>query len=259
MVSVRESRRTVFRRIGRRPHAEWPVYDSTLLYDRASLAGLESDVRIVSETWFSHDDHESIDQFICSFPLAYFLFDAYDCYTASIRYRMDTLFRVFVLKECHGWSPETALVQYLHRRPEPCEQLGLETVPDQSTLWRTWHQRFTADLCETVQNAARTILIKAQNADVAVPRELERSVPSRGDEAANQTWTIVPFSAKLRRSQSTSVESPSRRSRWSVEVAVRYTRTPTGAYRPISGCVRTRPPTKALAASYITQPGDGRR
>lgn len=48
---------------------------------------------------------------------------------------MDTLFRVFVLKELHGWAHKTALVEYLARNPNFCEQLELETVPDQSTLW----------------------------------------------------------------------------------------------------------------------------
>jgi hypothetical protein len=88
---------------------------------------------------------------------------------------MDTLFRIFILKELHGWSHETALVRYLIHRPELCEQLGFETVPDQSTLWRSWHERFTADLRETVETAARTILIKAQNSGVGVPRELDRN------------------------------------------------------------------------------------
>jgi hypothetical protein len=115
-------------------------------------------------------------------PLAYFEFRAHDRY-AGARYEMDTLVRVFILKECHGWDHETALVEYLERCPELREQLGLESVPDQSTLWRSWHERFTAEFRETVQNAARTILIKAQNADVTVPREPERRLPSRGDEA----------------------------------------------------------------------------
>ena len=95
---------------------------------------------------------------------------------------MDTLFRLFVLKECYGWSHETALAEYLAYNPEICEQLGLGTIPDQSTLWRSWNKRFTADLRRTVETAARTILIKAQNADVAVPRNPERHLPSHGDE-----------------------------------------------------------------------------
>nr|WP_240729966.1 transposase [Halalkalirubrum salinum] len=97
---------------------------------------------------------------------------------------MDTLFRVFVLKELHGWKHETSLVEYLDSHPALCGRLELGTVPDQSTLWRSWNERFTRDLRETIQKAARTILIKAQNADVAVPREPEQSLPHRGHDAA---------------------------------------------------------------------------
>jgi len=96
---------------------------------------------------------------------------------------MDTLFRVFILKELHGWQHETSLVEYLDSHPELCERLGLESAPNQSTLWRTWNERFTGNLRETIQKAARTILIKAQNAGVAVPREPERNLPGRGDDA----------------------------------------------------------------------------
>jgi IS4 transposase len=96
---------------------------------------------------------------------------------------MATLFRLFVLKELHGWDHETALVNYLGTRPELCEQLGFETIPDQSTLWRSCHERFTIDLRETVETAARTILIKAQNAGVAVPREPARKLRYHGNES----------------------------------------------------------------------------
>jgi hypothetical protein len=95
---------------------------------------------------------------------------------------METLFRVFVLKEIHGWTHDTALIKYLNHRPEPCRQLNFETVPDQSTLWRSWHKRFTSDLRETVKTAARTILIKAQNAGVTVPREPDRKLRYHDDE-----------------------------------------------------------------------------
>ena len=138
-----------------------------------SLAGSESDVRAVAGLWFTHDAHDSVEQFVCSLPLAYFLFDAHDRYRGSTRYEMDTLFRVFVLKDLHGWSHETVFVEYLTKHPAICERLGLETTPDQSTPWRSWHKRFTADLRSTVETAARTILIKARNAGVAVPREPE--------------------------------------------------------------------------------------
>ena len=183
MVATRESPCSVFRRIAHHQHVEWPTYDSTPLYDRTSLAGLESDVRVVSSAWFTHPDHDSLEQLVCSIPLAYFRFEAHDCYGSSTRYEMDTLFRVFVLKELHGWQHETSLVEYLDSHPALCERLELETAPDQSTLWRTWNERFTRDLRETIQKAARTILVKAQNADVAVPRDPERNLPDRGHDA----------------------------------------------------------------------------
>ncbi|GCF15942.1 hypothetical protein Harman_38770 [Haloarcula mannanilytica] len=100
---------------------------------------------------------------------------------------MAQLFRLFLLKELHGWTHETALRTYLTHHPELCEQLGLETVPDQSTLWRTWHERFTADLRETIEVAARTILIKAQDVGVTVPREPERQLPFQRDEEESDT------------------------------------------------------------------------
>ncbi|QKY22126.1 transposase (plasmid) [Halolamina sp. CBA1230] len=182
MVATRESRCSVFRRIAHKQHVEWPAYDSTPLYDRTSLAGLESDVQVVSSVWFTHPDHDSLEQFVCSIPLAYFRFEVHDRYRRSTRYEMNSLFRVFLLKELYGWKHETSLLEYLGSHPELCERLELGTVPDQSTLWRTWNERFTRDLRETVQKAARTILIKAQNADVAVPREPVQILPSRGDD-----------------------------------------------------------------------------
>jgi hypothetical protein len=39
-------------------------------YDRTSLAGLRTEVRIVSEAWCKHDDYASVEQFARSLPLA---------------------------------------------------------------------------------------------------------------------------------------------------------------------------------------------
>ncbi len=183
MASTPVSRRSVFRSIARRSYVEWPAYHSTPLYDRTSLAGLESDIRTVSGAWFAHKSHDSIEQFVCSLPLAYFRFDPHDRYAKSTRYEMNTLFRIFVLKEIHGWNHETALVEYLDSHPELCKQFEFEAVPNQSTLWRSWHQRFTADLRETVETAARTVLITAQNEGVTVPRHPERRSPQREDDS----------------------------------------------------------------------------
>ena len=187
------SRRRVFRRIARKSHVEWPAYDSTPLYDRSSLTGLESDLRTVSEAWFDHDGHTSVEQFVCTVPLAYFRFDPHDRYANSTLYEMATLFRLFVLKELHGWDHETALVEYLNRRSDIRKQLGIESIPDQSTLWRSWHTRFTNELCETIETVARTILIGAQNAGITVPREPDRPLRHHDTESgqSNPDYEVV--------------------------------------------------------------------
>lgn len=110
---------------------------------------------------------------------------------------MDLLFRVFLLKELHGWTHETALVEYLQQSPEINKQLGFDSVPDQSTLWRTWDERFTTDLRETIQTAARTVLLKATDAGVSVPRKPERPVQDTADESSPDNQTILARSEEF--------------------------------------------------------------
>jgi IS4 transposase len=174
--ATRTTRQTVFRTIAQTSYAQWPAYDSIPLYDRSSLGGLEEDIRTVAAVWFDHEAHNSVDEFLSHYPLAYIEFRPHDRYSGASRYKLGQLFRAFLLKEIHGWTYETALVEYLHKHPSLRQELGFGTVPDQSTLWRSWHNRFTPELRETVETAARTILIKAQNAGVSVPRDPERNV-----------------------------------------------------------------------------------
>ncbi|QIO25452.1 transposase [Haloarcula sp. JP-L23] len=187
MTATRTSQRSVFRHVAQLPSSAWPTYDSTPLYDRSSLGAVKEDIRIIASVWFEHDAHDSVEDSVCELPLAYFDFTPHDCYSSPTRYEMEQLFRVFILKEIHGWKHETALVKYLNHHADLCEQLGFEIIPDQSTLWRSWNKRFTVELRETVEIAARTILIKAHHADVTVPRELERHLPRRDDDADGST------------------------------------------------------------------------
>ncbi|RBI60526.1 transposase [halophilic archaeon] len=98
---------------------------------------------------------------------------------------MEQLVRTFVLKELHGWENESALAEQLDQHPLLCEHLDFENVPDQSTLWRTWHHRFTHGLRETIATAARTILIQANRAGVPIPCEPPEQSPRR--EQSNET------------------------------------------------------------------------
>ena len=117
MSSHHRSRRTVFRQIAQQSYVDRPTYESSPLFDRSSLPALESDVRLVAEAWFNQHEHEAVDQFVHAVPLAYVQFDAHDRYAGSTSYEMETLFRLFLLKELYGWDHETALVEYLTQHP----------------------------------------------------------------------------------------------------------------------------------------------
>nr|WP_323174631.1 transposase [Natrialba sp. PRR66] len=110
---------------------------------------------------------------------------SHDQYDEPTTDEMRTLVRAFLLKEAYGWNHETALLEHLKNRPAIRQQLGFETLPDQSTLWRTWHCRFSPDLQETIQKSARTVLINANREGSDVPREPLRT--SENHEEASPT------------------------------------------------------------------------
>ena len=118
MTATRGSQQTVFRYIAQHLRHNWPTYDSTPLYDRSSLSAVEEDIQTVASVWFKHNAHDSVTDFVCRLPLAYFEFEPHDRYTESTSYEMDTLFRVFVLKELHEWDHETVLVEFLDVIPD---------------------------------------------------------------------------------------------------------------------------------------------
>jgi len=191
MSSTLSSRRAVFREIARTSYYNWPAYDTTPLYDSTSLGALDEDIRTVASVWFSHDYHNSVDEFIYDLPLQYVDFTNHDRYIRSTTYSMGTLVRSFLLKEVHGWEHESALVAYLERYPNVRQKLGFETVPDQSTLWRTWHRRFPTTLQETIQKGARAILIKAEDEGVSIPRKPSRQFRSDNSDDENLTDQLV--------------------------------------------------------------------
>ncbi len=187
MSSTLSSRREIFREIATTSYYNWPAYDTIPLYDTSSLGALDEDIRTVASVWFSHDSHNSVDEFICDLPLQYMDFTGHDRYSSSTTYRMRTLVRLSLLKEVHGWEHETSLVEYLERYPNVRQQIDFETVPDQSTLWRTWHRRLPTTLRETIQKGARAILIKAEDEGVSIPRKPSRQF--RSDESGDGNFT----------------------------------------------------------------------
>ena len=192
MAATVDSKRAVFRSIADRSYSQWPAYQDFPAYDQASLAGLTEDNRTVADEWFRHPQHDDVDEFVCELPLAYFDFDAHDpaaSWHADI-YAMEPLVRTFLVKEIHGWDHETTLERYLETDPALTLALGFESLPDQSTLWRTWHERFGPNLRETIEQGARSIPHRAAAAGVSTPRQPEPNQERRDGPSVPDQRTI---------------------------------------------------------------------
>jgi IS4 transposase len=83
--------------------------------------------------------------------------------------------RALMLMDLHGWQHETAVVQYLEKHPDLVDTLGFEQRPDQATLWRARHERFSDEFLDAIEDCARNIRLLADENRVTVPpRQTDR-------------------------------------------------------------------------------------
>jgi len=79
------------------------------------------------------------------------------------------------LIKCHlvrlvkGWESEQAVVTFLEEHPNLAVLMRLEEVPDQSTLWRAWNDRFTDELRDSCRRAAQRIVEVARENGIPTP------------------------------------------------------------------------------------------
>lgn len=77
--------------------------------------------------------------------------------------------RALMLMDLHGWEHETAFVEYLDERPDLVDALGFENIPDQSTVWRARHERFSDELLRSISECVISIQVLAGENGVSVP------------------------------------------------------------------------------------------
>ena len=107
------------------------------------LDGFVADVTTIAqsqcERWESYADIETL---ICHLSIDHITFAAHDASAPySESYPMALLVRACLLTEINGWD-ETVLYDHLRARPSLRCQLGFKTLPNQSTFWRAWNERF---------------------------------------------------------------------------------------------------------------------
>ena len=101
---------------------------------------------------------------------------------------MALLVRACLLKEINGWD-ETAFHDHLRVNPTLRQDLGFESLPDQSTLWRGWNERFSEELRDAVQECAGAIVRAARACEVPLPDRIgsgEADEPDADDPPEHQ-------------------------------------------------------------------------
>jgi putative transposase len=177
VTTAREVRQTVFRRIARRAHAEGTDND---------LDELVAAVTTIAQSQCEHaTDYADIESLVCRLPIDRCTFAAHDSLAPySEPYPMALLVRAFIIEEINGWD-ETALHDYLRANPSLHRGFGFETLPNQSTFWRAWNERFSAKLRDTVQQCADRIITAARAYDVSLPARvsIDEADDSQTDES----------------------------------------------------------------------------
>src|SRR5699024_144393 len=146
------------------------------------LDGFVGDVTTIAqsqcERWESYRD---IEMLICHLPIDHLTFAAHDASAPYAGpYPMAVHVRAGLLKEFNGWD-EIALHDHLRTNPSLRQDLGFETLPNQSTFWRAWNERFSAELRDAVQECADAIVVAARACDVSLPERIDTGDEDKPD------------------------------------------------------------------------------
>jgi IS4 transposase len=165
-----------------------------------TLDGFVADVTTIAqsqcERWENYVDIETL---VSHLPIDHLTFAAYDGFAPYAGpYPMALLVRACLLKEINGWD-ETALYDHLRAHPSLRQSLGFETLPNQSTFWRAWNERFSEELRDAVRECSDGIVRAARACEVPFPDRIgtdgadgpEADTPPKHQvvaEKTNEVW-----------------------------------------------------------------------
>ncbi|AJF27943.1 MULTISPECIES: hypothetical protein [Haloarcula] len=153
--------------------------------------------------WFGHDEHNDVEAFLAWLPITIGgtpIDDPYPQWHANTT-DFDLVTRLHLIRLYHNWNHETALCQYLDAEPSLLDALGVDSRPDQSTLYNAWHERFTEQFREelraTIKQVVRVAKIRRvdvadrmSTADEATEEDEEPSASSQRKHARETTKQI---------------------------------------------------------------------
>lgn len=144
--------------------------------------------------WFGHAAHDDVEAFLAWLPID----DPYaNWHTNTTDFEVVT--RLHLVRLYQNWDHETALCRYLDAEPSLRDALGVESCPDQSTLYTAWHDRFTEEYRDDLRDTVEKVVRVARVHDVAVPERAftaERSDDDDSDRSARSERRLARRTAK---------------------------------------------------------------
>lgn len=248
-----------------------PLHEESAAYARQCWGILDPDheqqpvswrAEQLASYWFAHPAHADVEAFLCWLPITIGgtpIDDPYPAWhTNTTDFELVT--RLHLIRLYHNWDHETALCTYLDANPERLDALGVESRPNQSTLYTTWHDRFTEPYRED--------LIQAVEAVVEIARDHDVSVPERGFTTDEPTDDDPSRSARSQRRLATKTakrsgrlpgHSSGRSSTSTGPTTQRSTTTPSWSYTPFSAVDKISVPRPARSISPWRQPESERQ
>jgi len=141
-----------------------------------------ADVTTIAQARCEHaTDYADVETLVCRLPIDHLTFASHDSLAPySGPYPMALLVRAFIVGEVNGWD-ETALHDHLQANSALCQDLGFESLPNQSTFWRAWNERFSAELRDAIQDCADSIVTAARACDVPLPDRIGSNEPDESE------------------------------------------------------------------------------
>jgi putative transposase len=157
-------------------HEQAHFFKSKLDGGGDALDGFVADVTTIAQSQYGHcEGYADIETLVCRLPIDRLTFAAHDDHAPySGPYPMALLVRAFIIEKINGWD-ETALHDHLRANPSLRRDLGFESLPNQSTFWRAWSERFSEDLRDAVQKCADSIVTAARANGVSLPKRVSTS------------------------------------------------------------------------------------
>jgi putative transposase len=138
----------------------------------------------LAREWFGQPAHNDVETFLTRFPITIGGKPIDDPYAEWHPNTTDfgAMSRAHLLRIYYGWKHETALHGYLADEPWLVDEIGFDSLPGQSALYKAWHKRFSEEYRNELTQTVATVIEIARDNGIDVPDHAFRPEEKQAEE-----------------------------------------------------------------------------